>query len=315
MNAQNKDRASTAKYQLPSNWLEVVRWLHADLPSSELLAVLKQLAQDQVAGNEPRICITETSGELVTACYFRILFGSVATLGSTRARNGSEKEAAEQIAQLYDELHREGIKQIQAIVDQGDVARIDILKLAGFELLTHVKQLLCVVRKASGKPQKNGAKLSSIHEYADCQIAKLIEQTFVETLDCPALNGLRDPAEVLQGFLEGSSLKDKDLWFVLQSEGEAVGLLLLAKHNPELYELCYMGVIPSHRGNGWGQYLVEQSLTIVAEREGQYLALGVDAENIPALRVYNRFGFMAHQTKAVLFHKQDLARMESATDK
>lgn len=300
--------------QLDKPRLEAVRWMHAEMAPTELLPILKQLAQDLVHGLPPRFEIISGPSGIRAACYFRLLPGSVATLGSIRAVKGSEAEAVHQCTSLYKDLRSEGVKQIQAVVDSSDTMRKRLLSQAGFEILTRVKQLIFPLRNPVETQQRSANHLGSelqlvpASSYSTPQMAALVADTFVETRDCPALNDLRTAKEVLEGFLEGQPLESQKLWFVLRVEEEEAGLLLLTKHRHDLYELCYMGVVPKFRGKRLGRVLVEQAISIICGLKGRYLALGVDAKNIPALRVYQRFGFLEHQTKAVFFQPQDLER-------
>ena len=107
------------------------------------------------------------------------------------------------------------------------------------------------VARAGDEPQRLGA---------------LLEQTYVGTLDCPALDGVRPMHEVLEGYRSQGRHSPGD-WYFVQKHGEDVGALVLAEH-PGLgnWELVYMGVIPAARGQQCGEQIVQFALDVAARR-------------------------------------------------
>ena len=120
----------------------------------------------------------------------------------------------------------------------------------------------------------------------------MIEETYIETQDIPALNGVREIQDVIEGYERTGDFAPQ-LWLFVQAQGRDVGVLLLADHpRQNQFELIYMGLIPTARGRGWGAKLAghAQQLTMAAGRER--LVLAVDALNDPAIRAYTRVGFV-----------------------
>jgi ribosomal protein S18 acetylase RimI-like enzyme len=60
---------------------------------------------------------------------------------------------------------------------------------------------------------------------------------------------------------------------------------------PRVYELAYMGVIPSARGNKLGRNLLSGAIQTVRNLGGDRLWLAVDERNLVARSLYERFGF------------------------
>jgi ribosomal protein S18 acetylase RimI-like enzyme len=128
----------------------------------------------------------------------------------------------------------------------------------------------------------------------------LIDRTYVKTLDCPAVDGLRPTREVLIGYRDIGAQRD-DWWFIARHDGRDVGCLLLADHRPGTHaELVYMGLVPEVRGQGWGVYLAQQAREITAAGGAQHLVLSVDAANLPALRHYQSAGFQFWEQRTIL---------------
>jgi ribosomal protein S18 acetylase RimI-like enzyme len=128
----------------------------------------------------------------------------------------------------------------------------------------------------------------------------LIEETYLKSLDCPAVDGLRPTRDVLAGYRDIGTPRD-DWWFIARHEGRDVGCLILADHAPAKHaELVYMGLIPDVRGRGWGVYLAEQAKRIAVQSTADQLVLSVDAANVPALRHYQTAGFRFWEQRTIL---------------
>jgi ribosomal protein S18 acetylase RimI-like enzyme len=132
--------------------------------------------------------------------------------------------------------------------------------------------------------------------------ARTIVRTYQDSLDCPALNGLRDIEDVIAGHKAsggGPKVFDPAWWFLLREQGaEPLAVLLLARTaSPHAAaELVYLGLVPAARGRGIGDILMRQALHAVsaaaaaASGNPTSLALAVDGHNTRALRLYHRHG-------------------------
>jgi RimJ/RimL family protein N-acetyltransferase len=131
------------------------------------------------------------------------------------------------------------------------------------------------------------------------RLAALLEQTYVDTLDCPGLDGVRPMDEVLEGYRQQGQHRPQD-WYIVQDEGVDIGALLLTEHpGVDNWELVYMGLVPAARGRGCGLRIIRFALDVAAQEGAQRLVLAVDAENIPALRAYERAGFIVWDQRIV----------------
>lgn len=148
----------------------------------------------------------------------------------------------------------------------------------------HERGELLFVPGAGDEPQRLGA---------------LLEQTYIGTLDCPALDGVRPMDEVLTGYRGHGRYSPGD-WYFMRKGGGDVGALILAEH-PGFgnWELVYMGVIPDARGRRYGEQAVYFALEIAARRGAERLVLAVDENNTPALGAYARAGFAAWDRRLV----------------
>lgn len=140
---------------------------------------------------------------------------------------------------------------------------------------------------------------------------ELLERTYIDTLDCPAVEGLRPMADVLAGYRDIGRARG-DWWFIARHDGQDVGCLLLAEHgssdpasvDPTSFdhaqaELIYMGIAPEARGQGWGYHLAREAQRIAQSSGCRQLILSVDADNAPALRHYLAAGFRIWEQRVI----------------
>jgi ribosomal protein S18 acetylase RimI-like enzyme len=131
------------------------------------------------------------------------------------------------------------------------------------------------------------------------RLCELLEQTYLGTLDCPALDRVRPMPEVLAGY-RAQGRHSPDDWYFLQLNGVDVGALILAEHAGfGNWELVYMGVVPTARGKKIGDQIIRFALEVAARRGTERLVLAVDEANTPALRAYERAGFVVWDRRLV----------------
>jgi ribosomal protein S18 acetylase RimI-like enzyme len=125
----------------------------------------------------------------------------------------------------------------------------------------------------------------------DAVFAAVIEQTYRDSLDCPALACFRSGAQALTSH-QATGLFRHEGWVMLQIDGEAAGLLLLNEQpEQEATEIVYMGIVPAWRGKRLGQILLAKAATLSQEWGRNRVLLAVDSTNLPAARLYEQAGF------------------------
>ena len=326
---------------------QALQWLHADLPPDELAQRMSGYCgrlQSQPPGLRrgllPRMLTAAANGSqaawaeahptisskdkgaansFVAGCYFCPLAGKVANLGSARAAQGWEAQAAGLLQAQIAELQAAGWAQIQAVVPAEDGQTQELLRRAGLRLLTHVQHhYLPVADSASGRGGRREAaallveasierkmggsqlRWQPANKLSARRLARLVERTFEQTLDCPALNGRRTAAQVLEGFLDGRALRQLGRWWeLLEWDDEPVGCLLLQAHASDLVEIVYLGLVPAARGRRLGQQLVHRAIGHCQTRGARWLIAAVDEQNWPAVGMYRATGFFEHQRFSV----------------
>ena len=131
------------------------------------------------------------------------------------------------------------------------------------------------------------------------RLGPLLLETYEGTLDCPALNGIREANDILESYA-AQGIFCADSWFFVRHAGRDVGTLLLAAHpDRETWELVYMGIVPKARGRGWGGHIVQFALWRAACERVERMVLAVDEANAPALAMYREAGFTTWDRRTV----------------
>jgi mycothiol synthase len=131
------------------------------------------------------------------------------------------------------------------------------------------------------------------------RLAKILELTYLDTLDCPELNGVRSPIDTIAGYRATGEFRP-GAWSIVQHQGEDIGCVLLAFHPPWMAELIYMGLIPQARGRGWGRALTEWALWTARQMNCAVLSVAVDGRNTPARRTYQQAQFAPFDQRRVM---------------
>jgi ribosomal protein S18 acetylase RimI-like enzyme len=127
-------------------------------------------------------------------------------------------------------------------------------------------------------------------------------RTYEHTLDCPEVNGVRTPAEVLEGH-RAQGIYDPNRWWLARAGGPAcdpVGVVIVAEL-PECgaWEIAYMGVVPEARRRGYGRELLHKVLWEARAAGAPRVTLSVDARNRPAWELYRGVGLEPFDRRAV----------------
>ena len=150
-----------------------------------------------------------------------------------------------------------------------------------------------------------GLRLQEYGPACHAALRKVVLGSYEQTLDCPALSGLRDIEDVLAGH-KAVGRFDPALWTLVLEGDTPLGCLLLAEiPNRHALDLVYLGLLPAARGRGIGRALMQRMFATGRERGFEVLTLAVDEGNAPALRLYHRFGFTPVTRRVALIRKLD----------
>ena len=179
----------------------------------------------------------------------------------------------------------------QALIRPGSRGHAEVLSRAGFVRLT---ELIYLRRRLEQRLEeiRTGLTWRTFQPGTEADLARVIEDTYVGSQDCPGLRGLRRMEDVIAGH-KSSGVFRPETWWLPALGGECVGCVL-ANDTPgrdDATEVVYLGVRPSFRGRGYGRAMLRHVLVDSAGRGGKQVTLAVDAQNAPARRLYEKEGF------------------------
>jgi ribosomal protein S18 acetylase RimI-like enzyme len=136
----------------------------------------------------------------------------------------------------------------------------------------------------SVRPVRDVAPASPVRGF----LIRALERSYVGTLDCPRLTGMRRSEDVLESHLATGEF-NPDLWWLVFSNDQPAGCLLMSRcPDQQVVELVYVGLGPALRGRGVGRGLLALACRSL---KADAITCAVDEDNAPALRLYAAFGF------------------------
>jgi ribosomal protein S18 acetylase RimI-like enzyme len=215
---------------------------------------------------------------------------------------GDEREIARGLMQcICRELDRPDVKFGQCLLSAAELAEARLLSEFGFEIAAELFFLARGVEEPwpeTSLPSEDDGEIFDDATNRD-RFAALIERTYVDSLDCPGLNGTRTGEDALAGHRLSGEFHPRG-WRLFRCDGRDAAVLLLNEHpDQDAVELVYFGVAPEFRGRGWGRRLVAQALATTRDWCRAALFLAVDAKNTFANSIYDEFGFQELARRSV----------------
>jgi mycothiol synthase len=271
---------------------------HAEL--AEALAILYGPGAEAHVGHafrmaargelSPKDLLIAHSQEAIGGAIFaRQLPGGVAILWPPRAISEEMEDALVRAA--LDHVGR--AKAVEAFLPPDEMRRAEPLLSAGFQHVTRIWQMAmptsshAAKTRSAGKPRLTA--LSALSSDLSVVHTTLI-RAHDDSLDCPELNLVLTPEEVIAGYHDAAP--DLTGWLLAKDQDLPVGVVILAGQ-----DLMFLGVVPERRGQGIGRWLLEQALAIVPD-----LCLNVDMRNAPAFQLYRSAGFDVVDAREVFLY-------------
>ncbi len=178
------------------------------------------------------------------------------------------------------------------------------LEELGFQVLSTVQYWRCVPPgSCPAVAAAPGGTVEPAGVLAPEELLQLVQRSYRHSRDFPELARYDSPAQALASYYYTGGSGDR-YWYVGRTrQGTPAGVALLAEVSAEpqrRWELCYVGVEPRHRGQGWAKALLRYALRQAHRLGVQQVLLGVDCRNEPALRLYRRLGFELFQQRRAL---------------
>ncbi|MCL2639581.1 MAG: GNAT family N-acetyltransferase [Phycisphaerales bacterium] len=239
-------------------------------------------------------------------CLWVPAAGRTAMLFGTSLSEFPESVVATRLAiqAAIEDARQAGVVLAQAMLEPADAVGQNVYAEAG---MSQLATLTYMERQPPVQPPMfeglPGITLIPYSESRHADFHRAIVESYRDTLDCPALSGMRNVDDVIAGHKAVGPF-DPELWSVLLLDGVAVGCLLLSEIPARrALELVYLGLSPPVRGRGLGRMLMRRVLSIASQRHFDVATLAVDAANTPAVKLYRRCGYVS-TTQRVAMVKQ-----------
>jgi ribosomal protein S18 acetylase RimI-like enzyme len=269
-------------------------------------------------------CLADRDGRYRMAVLSVPSLGRTAMLIASRARTSKDvPELARLIRAAADGSESES-DLAQGLLDPTHSLDILAYEMAGLErmaLLEYLERALpragtlarpeipagWSIEAAAPRTILSGDDASRLPAEARATLTAVLESTYVDTLDCPGLAGLRATSDVLDGHF-GVGARRRH-WLILRRNGAACGVCLL-NDSPDgtSSELAYFGLAPAVRGLGLARILLAAALHEVSAARVGAITLAVDARNAPAKRLYASNGFRQTTSRVALVRAARRAR-------
>lgn len=275
-------------------------------PASEKDAYALGIQQAIEIGNSGSIVLLAArwQKQLIAAQLAQMLAGQAALIWPPQFIESSDSSlhgiaAAALGSNLAAELKRSRIGIAQSLVSPGDTDSEKWLALGGLSRAAELLYLAADANLGPGTAPSLPFDVEPFQPSATERLIAVIQRTYVGTLDCPRIDGLRDTADVIIGYQSVGAYRP-ELWFFVREQDRDVGCLLMNLH-PDVQhaEIVYLALVPEVRGRGWGLQLARHALWLARATHCQRAVLAVDAANTPAVQLYGAAGFERFDRRAV----------------
>ncbi len=302
-----------------TEWLECVRWCHSNEDSDVVDAHVEALMDlSRRSGYATPILTQVRDIRGRRAAGYVILYpGALASIGNLRCEASDNEEQdrihlANLAKELFSAAFEQGAEMIQAISlliadrisDDVDFAFISmdtkrdlILKEAGMIPIAKLVQMECIGMQNIPRlsVSESSLQLGEIDFIPHRTIpterwGQLVESTYVDTLDVPELNGLRNVENTLTGYASTVNGAPQS-WWIVRCNSSNIGCLLLTPTSLGCCELTYVGLKPEWRGKGISKIIMNFARDWALENAPDGMMLAVDLRNLPAIRLYQACGF------------------------
>jgi mycothiol synthase len=280
--------------------VEALKLLFSYLPNADCDKQVTRFLAESAHSPPAGLWVAYRHQRLVAAGLAQIQPGKTAIISLPRLAADEPVEAARGLlATIVADLSREGVRLAQALLETDHGPDADLLSACGFP---HVSNLLYLVSVNGSFPvsrPNDGLEFAEARADKPQRMTRLVERTYRGSLDCPALDGVRQIEDVLEGY-RASGVFDPTRWIIARHRDADIGCLLLTDHpRDNQWELLYMGVVPEARGHGFGVAMARYAQWLTRAARRNRLVLAVDAANMPAIAAYAAAGFVAWDHRSV----------------
>jgi len=189
-----------------------------------------------------------------------------------------------------------GMSLVQMLVEPSDEQQAAVLVDSGLILLAELIYMKRDLLSCPPGAQNTREDLTwrNYKQFTEVELGEVILQTYADSLDCPALRGVREMSDVISGH-KCSGMFCPEAWWIVTSADrtEPAGCILVNDSvKTSTADIVYMGVVPEFRRQGMAGAMLDRSVLQASERNCEGISVAVDARNDHAIRVYEQSGFV-----------------------
>jgi GNAT superfamily N-acetyltransferase len=195
----------------------------------------------------------------------------------------------------------QGAIMVQVLLEPSAQEDVQAFVQAGFIRQAELIYLRLSLRGRT--PAPDGVEFLAYAPATHAAFARAIAASYAGSLDCPAMEGLRDVEDAIAAHKVAGVFRP-DLWTLATIDGEPAGILLLNENLPAAaLEVVYMGVAAKFRGRHLGRALLARAAAMARREQFSALCLAVDAANRYAFTLYLQEGFVETFRKLAYMRK------------
>ena len=206
----------------------------------------------------------------------------------------------EQLAHLISEISEDavngGMSLVQALIDPRDTEQADVLKDSGMILLAELIYMRRDLRIRPPEEPEAREELAwrNYRQFTETELGEVISQSYADSVDCPALRGVREMTDVISGH-KCSGAFCPEAWWIVDCgypPGPAGCILVNDSTKAPSADIIYMGVAREFRRRGLAGTMLQRCIAQAAQRHCETVSVAVDTRNEHAMRVYEQSGFV-----------------------
>jgi mycothiol synthase len=221
------------------------------------------------------VIVARQDDAVIGAVYGAVLAGSTAVVWPPRCLPVDSTIEDDLMTAVL--THVSTAKVVQALLPLEEMDRAGSLMRVGFRHVTNVQEMR--IDSPASPAGSSRLDLIAFPNSDPVEFLRVLVRCHEDSLDCPELNDLRTPDELLAGYRDCAP--DFGQWWLARHGGTSVGVLVLGAN-----ELTFVGVTPERRKLGFGRELVRFACGFAMP-----LSLIVDERNMPAIQLYSSIGF------------------------
>jgi hypothetical protein len=222
--------------------------------------------------------------------------------------SGVEAEALQVLlGQSISELRKHKVTLAQIVLNEPvPTLQMQAITDAGFEELAKLRylerQTSATIPSKSNQTNHSGLHFQSMETSCDVELGKVLEETYIGSLDCPNLHGVRPIQDIIDGH-RMSSPYQPEFWFIGTIDESPVCVLLL-NPNDDVLELAYVGVISKPKRNtALLISALRKQLNLHKHHDFQRITLVVDIANGKASKLYAKWNFAQPHSRHAFMYK------------